>query len=284
MAVFPCWKNKWKDIISKLLINKVWKGKATDGKELKLIRTEKGLALTDGELSLRADFSELKKRLHKNNLSRELLVKAARLKRRPAGGTDKAAFGELPLLLDATAGFGEDSFLLAAAGFRVLLFEKDPVIAALLRDALERAGESADPAVSEPAGRMELREEDSISYMRELLEKTPENIRPGGGADPSLSRPDVIFLDPMFPERKKSGLIGKKFQLLQQLEHPCENETELLEAAFSLCPKKLIVKRPLKGPYLAGIKPDYSLSGKAIRVDCFVSPSRIRRSVSDRKP
>ena len=42
--------------------------------------------------------------------------------------------------------------------------------------------------------------------------------------------PDVIYLDPMFPERKKSGLIKKKFQLLQQLESPCCNEDDLLHS------------------------------------------------------
>ena len=247
---------------------------------VRLVRTENGLILTDGELSLCADFSELKKRLNKNNLSRELLVKAARLKHRPssadASGADGPPSGELPLLLDATAGLGEDSFLLAAAGFRVLLFEKDPVIAALLKDALKRAREDGDPAVSGPARRMELREEDSVSYMRVLSEQIHEAADAKGGAgipDVRQDLPDVIFLDPMFPERKKSGLIGKKFQLLQQLERPASDEEELLRAAMELKPKKLIIKRPLKGPFLAGRKPDYSLSGKAIRVDCFQFPS-----------
>ena len=91
---------------------------------------------------------------------------------------------------------------------------------------------------------------------------------------PALRRcsepPDVILLDPMFPERKKSGLIKKKFQLLQQLEQPCSDEEELMETALAARPRKIIVKRPLKGPWLAGRKPHYSLKGKAIRYDCFV--------------
>ena len=74
----------------------------------------------------------------------------------------------------------------------------------------------------------------------------------------------------MFPERQKSALIKKKFQLIHRLEKPCGNEEELLDAAVELCPRKIVIKRPAKGAFLAGRKPDYSLDGKAIRYDCFV--------------
>ncbi|MBQ5858703.1 MAG: class I SAM-dependent methyltransferase, partial [Peptococcaceae bacterium] len=47
---------------------------------------------------------------------------------------------------------------------------------------------------------------------------------------------------------------------------------ELLLTAMALGPRKLIVKRPPKGPHLAGVKPDYSNEGKAVRFDCFVQP------------
>jgi 16S rRNA (guanine1516-N2)-methyltransferase len=76
----------------------------------------------------------------------------------------------------------------------------------------------------------------------------------------------------MFPARQKSGLIKKKFQLLQQLEQPCTDEVELLNVALEAKPRKIVIKRPAKGPYLAEIKPHYSISGKAIRYDCFVFP------------
>jgi 16S rRNA (guanine1516-N2)-methyltransferase len=82
----------------------------------------------------------------------------------------------------------------------------------------------------------------------------------------------VILLDPMFPERQKSALVKKKFQLLQQLECPCTDEEELLQAAINAKPRKIIIKRPAKGPFLANRKPDYSISGKAIRYDCIVIP------------
>ena len=207
--------------------------------------TAAGLALTDGKLALKGDFTTLLPRLKQTNLERELLVKAAHIK----------GLTEMPTVIDATAGLGEDSLLLAAAGFRVTLCEYDPVIAALLADALRRG--IARPELAPVIGRMTLYVGDSIAYFQKLSEP-----------------PHVIYLDPMFPERRKSALVKKKFQLLQQLEYPCNNEAELLTAALQLHPRKIIIKRPLKGPYLAGRKPSHSFSGKAVPYDCIVLPPK----------
>lgn len=206
----------------------------------KLIGTAEGLALSDGKNTVCGDFSRLLPRIRRGNLSGERLVRAVKLK-----GVER------PLVVDATAGLGEDSFLLAAAGCRVLLYEKDPVIAALLRDAWERA--KRDPETSEIAERMTVIEGDSVAALPTL--------------DPP---PDVVLLDPMFPERRKTALVKKKFQLIHQLERPCENERELLDAAFAAKPKRIVIKRPAKGPCLAGVKPSYSLDGSAVRFDCIV--------------
>lgn len=206
-----------------------------------LTETDEGLTLTDGNLTMSGDFTKMLPRLKQSNLERELLVKTARIK-----GID-----HVPVVVDATAGMGEDSLLLAAAGFKVKLFEYDQVIAALLQDTLKRSIDIAE--LSEAVSRMEFVSGDSIQGMKNMTDAV-----------------DVVYLDPMFPERQKSGLIKKKFQLLQQLERPCSDEDALLEAAMSLHPKKIVIKRPLKGPFLAGKKPSYSTSGKAIRYDCIV--------------
>lgn len=199
------------------------------------------LALSDGTLSIRGDFTRLLPRIKPTNLSRELVVKAARI---------KGASGQLRVV-DATAGLGEDSFLLAAAGFDVRLHESNPIIAALLADALERA--ARDERLAPIVARMELHQVDSLVALRELP-----------------YQPDVVLLDPMFPERHKSASVKKKLQLLQQVEQPCADEEALLEVAFAAQPRRIIVKRPAKGPFLAGHKPDYSLTGKAIRFDVIV--------------
>lgn len=223
------------------------------GTGLMLLLDDSGLSLTDGKISLQADLMSMMPRLKKSNLEREFLVKASRIK-----GMN-AADGQLRAV-DATAGFGEDSLLLAAAGYNVELYEYDPVIAALLRDALRRAAKSSDDALRDAVSRMDLREGDSVSAMRAMA----------GSNEP----PDIVLLDPMFPERRKSALVKKKFQLLQQLESPCEgaDESELLEAAEAAGPRRIIIKRPLKGPYLAGRRPGYSITGKAVRYDCIVIP------------
>lgn len=215
--------------------------------EVSLVQTPEGLTLVGKDLELRGDLTRMLPRLKENNLRQEFIVKACKLKG-PAGSPDGVLHA-----VDATAGLGEDSILLAAAGFRVTMFEKDPVIAALLRDSLERAKNI--PELADIVSRMELVEGDSVVGMAKVL-----------------FTPDVVVLDPMFPARQKSAAVKKKFQLLHYLEKPCDNEEELLRAALDIHPRRVVIKRPLKGPYLADIKPSYSLSGKAIRYDCIVLP------------
>ena len=209
---------------------------------LELVRSPDGLLLTDWDLRLVADLSQMKRRLRPGRLQAELLVKAARIKGAAA-----------PTALDMTAGLGNDSLLLAAAGFTVTLCERDHVIAALLRDALERA--AFDPELRGCVERMHVAEGDSVEALAAL------------GCPP-----DVVYLDPMFPERHKSAAVKKKFQLLHHLERPCEDEGRMLEAALAASPRKVVVKRPVKGGRLAGAKPSYSVAGKAVRYDVIVPP------------
>ncbi len=213
-----------------------------DGSALRLRLDGDGLSLICGDQIMRGDFTRMLRRIKPSCIGSELLARAARIKG-----------AQSPRAIDATAGLGEDSLILAASGFHVTMFERNPIIYELLADALERAKEI--PELCDIVGRMEVRNEDSIAAMSEFGEPV-----------------DVILLDPMFPERQKSALVKKKLQMIQKLEIPCADERELLLSAMRLGPKKLIVKRPPKGPHLAGIKPDHSIEGKAVRFDCFVSP------------
>lgn len=209
---------------------------------VRLHRDEFGLALAGDGMELRCDLARMLPRLKPGRLERELLVRAAKVK-----GVRE------PIAIDATAGLGEDALLLAAAGFTVLMYERDSAIAALLRDALQRA--VAHPQLADAVSRMRFFEGDSLAALRALSEP-----------------PDVICLDPMFPARSKSAAVKKKFQLLHHLENPCSDEEaqELVRAAIAAAPRKVVIKRPVKGPYLAGVKPSYSLTGKAVRYDCIV--------------
>ena len=208
-----------------------------ESSSVRLVRDDYGLALVGDGMELRGDFSRMLPRLRQGRLRQELLVKAARIK-----GV------EAPTAVDCTAGLGEDSLLLAAAGFTVTLFERDQTIAALLADALERA--AADPRLAETVGRMTL-----VAGLAVLPEP-----------------PDVVYLDPMFPARTKSAAVKKKFQLLHHLEQPCEEEEALVAAALAAQPRKVVIKRPAKGALLAGMKPSYSVAGKAVRYDVLVPP------------
>jgi len=199
-----------------------------------------GISLRRGNLVMQGDFSKLLSRITPGKLKSEMLLKAAKLKN----------IDGIPHVLDATAGMGEDSFILAAAGARVELFEKDPIIALLLTDAINRA--KSDVKCAHIAERMTVHETDSISYMKNTKEEF-----------------DIVYLDPMFPDRNKSALIKKKFQLIGQIEAPATDGVSLLSAAIDLKPMRIIVKRPLKGEILGDVKPHYSLKGKAIRYDCF---------------
>ena len=208
------------------------------GDYLTVLFDSKGVSLSGFGLSYQGDFENMLHRVTNGRLQHEMLAKAVK--------TDQ----ENLKAIDATAGMGEDSLLLAACGYQVTLYEQNPVIAILLKDALRRAKKNT--VLKDIVSRMQLVEGDSIEHLNKRLDPV-----------------DVIYLDPMFPGRQKSGLINKKLQLIQKLEPPCSEETALFDAAMAAQPSKIIVKRPLKSPYLDERVPSYSLKGKAIRYDCY---------------
>ena len=208
------------------------------GDYLTVLFDSKGVSLSGFGLSYQGDFENMLHRVTNGRLQHEMLAKAVK--------TDQ----ENLKAIDATAGMGEDSLLLAACGYQVTLYEQNPVIAILLKDALRRAKKNT--VLKDIVSRMQLVEGDSIEHLNKRLDPV-----------------DVIYLDPMFPGRQKSGLINKKLQLIQKLEPPCSKETALFDAAMAAQPSKIIVKRPLKSPYLDERVPSYSLQGKAIRYDCY---------------
>ena len=208
------------------------------GEELTVLFDAKGVSLIGYGLSYQGDFEGMLHRVSDGRLAHEMLVRAAKTTQTNVKG------------IDATAGMGEDAFLLATQGYEVTLYEQNPLIAALLKDALRRAKKHM--VLKDIAARMKLIEGNSVECLAKQLDSV-----------------DVIYLDPMFPARQKSGLINKKLQLIQKLEPPCSEETDLFDAAIWANPEKIIVKRPLKSEFLAGRKPSYTLNGKAIRYDCY---------------
>ncbi len=236
-----------------------------------------GLSLVQGKMELRGDFLQMHRRVLGGHLQHEKLLRAVRWKGMP----------DDPIAVDATAGLGEDSFILAAAGFHVVMCEYNPVIAALLADALERAQNGLSLGLSGGtddltglsaqeinfAGRFSdsFETEEIESRIREIAKRM--ELFTGNGIDilASLEKcPDLIYLDPMFPAKQKSGISTKKLQLFQQLETPCEAEDELMRAAFEARPQRIVVKRPIKGKPLAGRRPNYAIECRNVRYDCYL--------------
>lgn len=160
-------------------------------------------------------------------------------------------------ILDATAGLGQDSFVLASLGAVVHAVEKDVVLHALLQDGWQRGMASDQSEVIDILQRLSLQSTDARSLA-------------GKDLPPDL---DVIYLDPMFPPRDKSAKVKANMQALHQWlnshDSATENNTQLLEWAMSMSPRRVVVKRPRQAPPLADQTPSYQLRGKANRFDIY---------------
>ena len=162
-----------------------------------------------------------------------------------------------PTVLDATAGLAKDAFVLACLGCPMTLLERSPVIVELIRDAIERAKED-DHFKSIIDTGFEVIQDSSISYLNHLCEIS------------TITNPDVIYLDPMYPDRKKSASVKKNMQLLQTLLGKDEDTQELLEAALKVAKKRVVVKRPKGSTNLSAIKPTYEVNSKNTRYDIYI--------------
>lgn len=157
----------------------------------------------------------------------------------------------LPDVVDATAGLGRDAFVLACLGCRVRMFERHPVVAALLADGLRRA--YADPELGPwLEARLTLHHGSSLNALAQL--------RPA---------PDVVYLDPMFPHRQKSALVKKEMRVFQLLVGADEDADGLLGPARALAMRRVVVKRPDYAPPLVGVAAQASITTKNHRFDLY---------------
>lgn len=147
-------------------------------------------------------------------------------------------------ILDVTAGWGRDAALLAYCGAHVTLIERQAVMAALLADGLRR--------LQSQHLHLSLIYQDALSYLDTL---------------DAEDHPDIIYIDPMHPEREKSALVKKDMQALQQLFGPDEDASALIRLAIKKTKKKVVVKWPQRLPAL--ITPQDSMPGKSVRFDIY---------------
>ena len=164
---------------------------------------------------------------------------------------------KIPLrILDATAGLGRDAFVLADLGCEVLMCERAPVILEMLRCGLQSATSSSDIWLSGVVQRMRLCSQDA----RDISAKEVRCM-------------DVIYLDPMFPQRAKSAAVKKEmalFQLLLECSADPQDADALLVWALEQDTARVVVKRPSKAPNLATLTPSHCIEGKSVRYDVYV--------------
>ncbi|MGI9536597.1 MAG: class I SAM-dependent methyltransferase, partial [Desulfocapsaceae bacterium] len=214
------------------------------------------LAIRDSRLELRnevdpktaplsADFlsGAIYYRFMQDHRVNQPLAKAAGIKR-----------GYRPTLLDGTAGFGEDAFVLATLGCQVTMIERSKVIWALLADAISRCSEN-DRVRRIFDHRVTLKLADSIDYLN--------------STDISY---DTVFLDPMYPSLAKSPLNKQKMRMLREVVGDDPDGSELLTAALKRAKKRVAVKRPARAGHLDDREPSFVIKAKSSRYDIYLIP------------
>lgn len=160
-----------------------------------------------------------------------------------------------PKIVDATAGLARDSFILASLGFEIILLERSPIIHALVEDGIARALQNQH--VAPIVKRLQLIQTDAITWLNQLNSK---------------EYPDLIYLDPMFPEKQKTALVKKEMQIFQDVitDEP-NDETKLLTIALACATERVVVKRPRLAPALEGPKANFSIKGSSSRFDVYLT-------------
>ena len=163
--------------------------------------------------------------------------------------------GFSPVVWDATAGLGRDGFVLASLGCRVTLCERSPVLAALLADGLQRAALHSE----------------LDDWLEQRLRLVHADARPALAALDEGQRPDVIYLDPMYPPGKDHVLVKKEMRALQQILGPDRDSGELLDVARHTALRRVVVKRPGRAGWVTGLKPTTCIESRKTRYDVYVT-------------
>lgn len=177
--------------------------------------------------------------------------------------------GVTPSIVDATAGLGRDSFVLASLGCPVLSLERSPVVHALLADALARA--HADAELASILQHWQLRHLNASCELSRAVDEWSYS-------------PEVVYLDPMFPHRdgaqnraKAAAAVKKEMRLFRQLVGDDDDAPTLLAAALEVATHRVVVKRPRKAPPIDGPTPGLVLEGQSSRFDVYPKQA-LRRS------
>ncbi|WP_438950088.1 class I SAM-dependent methyltransferase [Psychrobacter submarinus] len=231
-----------------------------EGEQAALLLDNKNkLSLLKDGLSVAPEWDKLQRRVVSAGRKSELILRAAKI------SADSQ-------VIDATAGFGHDSLILASTGAQVMMLEQEPLMALLLFSEQQRM--SAQPNWQKLMARLTIINTDALSYFAQLQKNTTDQA----------VAVDVVYLDPMFPEDSyqdsktgKGAKVGKQMQALHHLAHPptLDEEMALLNKAQAVVADnqegrgRVIVKRPQQAPFLAQQNPDESWHNAAVRFDGY---------------
>lgn len=178
---------------------------------------------------------------------------------RPSGGRNPLvrAFGKnIDTIFDLTAGLGGDAYRLAAAGHRVVAFERHPAVYAVLISGW-KTDCVAGRVSTEIAGRLEFSHAESAAMLGRI------------------DRPNTaVYVDPMYPPpRRSKALPRRELQVLRQLLGDENDAAKIVEAA-RLRSVRVVVKRPHRAPPLV---PDVSFEiiSKLVRFDVYVNAEKL---------
>ncbi len=221
----------------------------TDDYDYLLVLTSEHIELRQTKtksLPLFIDFQsgKIAYRSQHTSLRREILARAMGLKNHTN-----------PTIVDATTGLGRDSFILASLGFHVTMLERSPLVTVLLEDGLQRAAQ--DEKIVPTIQRMHLIETDATTW----LQQNP--------------KPDIIYLDPMFPERTKSALVKKEMRIFHDVLGEDLDAGTLLNTALARAAQRVVVKRPRLAEALGGVTPHHSLTGSSSRFDVYITQGNV---------
>ena len=155
-------------------------------------------------------------------------------------------------IIDATAGLGYDSFILASLGAKVTLIERSQKIHELLQNGINE-GISFGGEIEKIINRMELLFGDSKDILPKLT-------------------PEVIMIDTMYKERKKTALVKNNMRLVREIVGPDTDYIELLEVALNCAKNRVVLKQPRYAEPIKDIKKcSHQILGKTIRYDIFMT-------------
>jgi 16S rRNA (guanine1516-N2)-methyltransferase len=160
--------------------------------------------------------------------------------------------GKTPTVIDATAGLGRDSFLLASLGAHVTMIERSATMVELLQDGMQRAAREGG-GLEEIMSRMTLLHGDA----KDLL--------------PTLSA-EAILIDPMHPPRRSTALVKLELRQVRDIVGTDDDAADLVRVALDCAQNRVVLKWPAKADPIEGIqKCSHQIIGKSTRYDVFMT-------------